>query len=68
MCPNSHASAKEKKRKGKRTKIRKTNKSEKKWKEMKIYNLYNNYLPGNGAKNLTRLKSWFLIPSAGVSK
>jgi hypothetical protein len=35
---------------------------------MKIYNLYNNYLPGNGAKNLTRLKSWFLIPSAGVSK
>jgi len=54
VCPNSHVSAERKKKEEeKETKIRKTNKSEKKRKYI-IYTI--TYLPGNGAKNLTRSK------------
>ena len=56
---------KEKEKEEEETKIRKTIKVKRKIKYI-IYTV--TYLPGNGAKNLTRSKSWCLIPSAGVSK
>ena len=54
---------KKKKKEKEETKIRKTNKSENKIKYI-IYII--TYLPGNGAKNLTRSKDLCLILSAGM--
>jgi len=58
------------KNKTKQKKQKLDKKKEKKRKDNKIkYIIYTViYLPGNGAKNLTRSKDWCFIPSAGVSK